>query len=250
MTLFDYYLKYMSELCEGQRAVPEGIAVTETDPTRRALEIQKQCGDMAAFVRLCAAQDGTEIPQEVYDSFDPASLFAAPQAAQEASGEPEAEGDAAPAPDPDKDKHAFEVFLDCLALDDRLIQYLIDVLKRRDWKEFYKLSHITTKLDLDPEEFLYWLGHREDYAADDERACAVIMDTVLQNLLNEGQTETAAALISGDETTFNALRCERQELVHLPEATYAWFSRHYLDRDYPLRAVMKWNGVEFPEKKG
>ena len=69
---------------------------------------------------------------------------------------------APPEPDADAGKHAFEVFLDCIAMDDGLVQYLIDVLKRMDRKEFFKLSQITTKLDLDPEEFLYWLSHRED----------------------------------------------------------------------------------------
>ena len=29
-----------------------------------------------------------------------------------------------------------------------------------DRAEFFKLSQITTKLDLDPEEFLYWLAHQ------------------------------------------------------------------------------------------
>lgn len=35
--------------------------------------------------------------------------------------------------------------------------------------EFFKLSQITTKLDLDPEEFLYWLGRRETYADEEEQ---------------------------------------------------------------------------------
>ena len=34
------------------------------------------------------------------------------------------------APDPDAGKHAFEVFCDCIALDEQLVAYLIDVLKR------------------------------------------------------------------------------------------------------------------------
>ncbi len=134
-------------------------------------------------------------------------------------------------------------------MDDGLVQYLIDVLKRRDWKEFYKLSQITTRMDLDPEEFLYWLGHREDYADDEERSCAVIMDSCLERLMNEGKLELAAALLSGDRTTFDRFRCDAPELVHLPQATYDWFSRHYLDRDYPIRVLMKWNGVTFPEER-
>lgn len=62
-------------------------------------------------------------------------------------------------------------------LDENLIAYLIDVLKANDRAGFYKLSQVTTHLDLDPDEFLYWLAHREDYAeTDEERACAVILD--------------------------------------------------------------------------
>ena len=76
----------------------------------------------------------------------------------------------------DAGKHAFEVFCDCIALDEQLVAYLIDVLKRQDRTAFYKLSQVTTHLDLDPREFLYWLSHREDYGSTDERACALIMD--------------------------------------------------------------------------
>ena len=64
-------------------------------------------------------------------------------------------------------------------MDDGLVQYLIDVLKRMDRKEFFKLSQITTKLDLDPEEFLYWLGRRETYADEEEQGCAAAMDHAL-----------------------------------------------------------------------
>ena len=55
------------------------------------------------------------------------------------------------APDPDAGKHAFEVFCDCLMLDENLIAYLIDVLKANDRAGFYKLSQVTTHLDLDPD---------------------------------------------------------------------------------------------------
>ena len=59
----------------------------------------------------------------------------------------------------------------------------------------------------------------------------------------------AAALLGGDEATFTSFRCEAPELLHLPQATYDWFCRNYLDRDYPIRALMKWNGVTFPERR-
>ena len=77
MTLFDYYLRYMTEVWEGTRPAPEGITLPEgSDENARIQALGQQLQDMgmAAFVRACAAQDGTEIPQEVFDSFDPESL--------------------------------------------------------------------------------------------------------------------------------------------------------------------------------
>ncbi len=249
MELFDYYLRYMTELLEGKRPAPAGITLTAKDEEGRARQITEQLAAMGAadFVRACAAQDGETLPEELFSGDNGMAGFQAflKSAQQEKPPQPEASDE----PDPDAGKHAFEVFLDCVAMDDGLVQYLIDVLKRRDWKEFYKLSQITTRMDLDPEEFLYWLGHREDYADDEERSCAVIMDSCLERLMNEGKLELAAALLSGDQTTFDRFRCDAPELVHLPQATYDWFSRNYLDRDYPIRVLMKWNGVTFPEER-
>ena len=240
MTLFDYYLQYMTEVWEGKRPAPEGITLPDSgDENARiqALGQQLQAMGMAAFVRACAAQDGDALPEELFTESAP--VPDAPPAPQ---------ADAAPSePDPDAGKHAFEVFLDCIAMDDELVQYLIDVLKRMDRAEFFKLSQITTKLDLDPEEFLYWLAHRQDYAGEDEQICAAVMDAVLLRLAQEGRLDVVAALLSGDRKTFEALRCEAPELVHLPAATYDWYARHYLDRDYPIRLIMRLNGVKFPE---
>ncbi len=249
MTLFDYYLQYMTELWEGKRPAPEGITLPEGgDESARiqALGQQLQTMGMAHFVRACAAQDGTELPEELFtESGDLGSFQAFLQNVDAAPDEPAPQPD--DQPDRDADKHAFEVFLDCIAMDDGLVQYLIDVLKRMDRKEFFKLSQITTKLDLDPEEFLYWLGHREDYAGEEERACAALMDAVLLRLAEEKRLDVLAALLSGDQKTFEALRCEAPELLHIPAATFEWYETHYLDRDYPIRLIMRLNGVQFPE---
>ena len=53
-----------------------------------------------------------------------------------------------------------------------------------------------------------------------------------------------------DRKTFELFRCEAPELLHLPEATFDWYCRNYLDRDYPLRMILRLNGVEFPERLG
>ena len=249
MTLFDYYLQYMTELWEGKRPAPEGITLPEGgDESARiqALGQQLQTMGMAHFVRACAAQDGTELPEELFtESGDLGGFQAFLQNVDAAPDEPAPQPDDQPGRD--ADKHAFEVFLDCIAMDDGLVQYLIDVLKRMDRKEFFKLSQITTKLDLDPEEFLYWLGHREDYAGEEERACAALMDAVLLRLAQENRLDVLAALLSGDQKTFEALRCEAPELLHIPAATFEWYETHYLDRDYPIRLIMRLNGVQFPE---
>lgn len=249
MTLFDYYLQYMTELWEGKRPAPEGVRLPEGGDENgriQALGQQLQAMGMASFVRACAAQDGTELPEELFkESGDLGGFEAFLRNVDDGAGAPEPE--IAPEPDRDADKHAFEVLLDCIAMDDGLVQYLIDVLKRMDRKEFFKLSQITTKLDLDPEEFLYWLAHRQDYAGEEERACAALMDAALLRLAEEGRLDVVAALLSGDRKTFEALRCEAPELVHVPAATFEWYEKNYLDRDYPIRIIMRLNGVQFPD---
>ena len=246
MTLFDYYLRYMTEVWEGTRPSPEGITLPEGgDENARIQALGQQLQDMgmAAFVRACAAQDGTVLPEELFsEHIDPNGLeffLQEPDAPEPAPKKPAT-------PDPDANKHAFEVFLDCIAMDDGLVQYLIDVLKRMDRKEFFKLSQITTKLDLDPEEFLYWLSHREIYAGEEEQACAAMMDHALLRLAEEGRLDVVAALLSGDQKTFETFRCEAPELVHVPAATFDWYAKNYLDRDYPIRLIMRLNGVKFP----
>ena len=249
MTLFDYYLQYMTELWEGKRPAPEGVTLPEGgDESARiqALGQQLQAMGMASFVRACAAQDGTELPEELFkESGDLGGFEAFLRNVDDGAGAPEPE--IAPEPDRDADKHAFEVLLDCIAMDDGLVQYLIDVLKRMDRKEFFKLSQITTKLDLDPEEFLYWLAHRQDYAGEEEQGCAALMDAALLRLAEEGRLDVVAALLSGERKTFEALRCEAPELVHVPAATFEWYEKNYLDRDYPIRIIMRLNGVQFPD---
>lgn len=249
MTLFDYYLRYMTEVWEGARLAPDGIALPEgSDENARIQALGQQLQDMgmAAFVRACSAQDGTVLPEELFaESGDLGGFELFLQNADKAQEAPAAE-EKTVTPDPDANKHAFEVFLDCIAMDDGLVQYLIDVLKRMDRKEFFKLSQITTKLDLDPEEFLYWLGRRETYADEEEQGCAAAMDHALLRLADEGRLDVVAALLSGDRNTFETFRCEAPELMHAPIATFEWYEKNYLDRDYPIRLIMRLNGVQFP----
>ena len=233
----------------GHASCPEGITLPEGgDENARIQALGQQLQDMgmAAFVRACAAQDGTVLPEELFtESGDLGGFELFLQNADKAQEAPAAEKKSA-TPDPDANKHAFEVFLDCIAMDDGLVQYLIDVLKRMDRKEFFKLSQITTKLDLDPEEFLYWLGRRETYADEEEQGCAAAMDHALLRLADEGRLDVVAALLSGDRNTFETFRCEAPELMHAPIATFEWYEKNYLDRDYPIRLIMRLNGVQFP----
>ena len=254
MELCERYLHYMSALCEGTMPAPPELALTADTTEERAAQLQSALKSMSVpdFVRLCAKSAGDELDEAIFNHFSEEDFSRALLQMLTAAAEPEQPEEKPPAaestPDPDAGKHAFEVFCDCLMLDENLIAYLIDVLKANDRAGFYKLSQVTTHLDLDPDEFLYWLAHREDYAeTDEERACAVILDACLDRLRAEGQMDVAAALLSGDRMTFDALRCEAPELRQLPVATYVWFEKNYLDRDYPLRFVLKCNGVEFPE---
>ena len=248
MELFDYYLRYMTELLEGKRPAPEGITLTAEDEEGRTRQITEQLASMGAadFVRACAAQDGEALPESLFDGDSGMAGFEAFLKSAQQTEEPAPQPEPANEPDPDAGKHAFEVFLDCVAMDDGLVQYLIDVLKRRDWKEFYKLSQITTRMDLDPEEFLYWLGRRETYADEEEQGCAAAMDHALLRLADEGRLDVVAALLSGDRNTFETFRCEAPELMHAPIATFEWYEKNYLDRDYPIRLIMRLNGVQFP----
>ena len=87
-------------------------------------------------------------------------------------------------------------------------------------------------------------------APEEERACVAIMDACLLRLAEEKENELLAALMSGDQKTFELFRCEAPELQHLPDATYDWYCRNYLDRYYPVRIMMKLHGIHFPVWKG
>ena len=248
MELCERYLHYMSALCEGTMPAPTALALSGETPVERAAQLQKALRTISVpdFVRLCAVSAGDELDEALFDSFSEEGFSRALLEKLSAADEPEPEAEP-PAPDPDAGKHAFEVFCDCVELDEQLVAYLIDILKRGDRAAFYKLSQVTTHLDLDPREFLYWLVHREDYGTDDERACAAIMDACFARLYEEKQGELLGALLSGDQKTFELFRTEAPELRQLPAATYEWYSTHYLDRDYPLRFILRCNGVAFPD---
>lgn len=243
-TLIEYYLQYFSELCEGRRLPPGGIMLTAEDANARAAELLPQIEAMgvASFVRLCAEADGTQIPQEVFDSFDPEAL-AGILAQADAQTVPEAPA----GPVESEIRDIYEVFLDSVCLDDALVQYLIDIIKRGAREEFRTLSHAAARTLLDMDDFLAWLGNKELLADEDERACAAIMDGCFERLRHEGQLELLAALLSGDETTFKLLRTQAPELLHLPDATYDWYCKNYLDKYYPVRFLMRFHGIAFPQ---
>lgn len=251
MSLFEYYIQYLTAVCEGSLKV-EGFESTQEDPMARAMELQQKITEIGIpeFVRRCAAAEGTEIPQQAYDEFDPEALAAAMQQAAAAAKEaaPEEAAEEAPAEEePAEKQNAYEAFLDCLCLEDALLEYLIEVLKNDDGLGFFRLSQVTVRRELKLADFLYWFATKELYAEEDERACVTIIDALLDRLASEGQMEAVAALISGDQTTFELIRCDAPELRQLPAATYEWFAEYYLSRYYPIRAILKLRGVKFPE---
>ncbi len=250
--LIEYFLQYFCALCEGTRQPPDGLTLHGEDAAARAAELLPQIERMGAagFVRLCAEAEGIQIPQQVFDSFDPAQLSAMLSQLQAAPEQPPARPapEAAPSAEPVKSevREIYEVFLDSVCLDDALLQYLIDIVKRGAQDEFKTLSHAAARTLLDMDDFLAWLGNKELLADADERACAAIMDGCLARLASEGQLELLAALISGDEQTFKLFRTQAPELLHLPDATYDWYCRNYLDKYYPVRFLMRFHGVTFP----
>ena len=199
----------------------------------KVVELQTQVLEMGipAFVRACAAMDGETIPQAELDSFD----LQATLQALETGAEKE--------PVKTEIRNIYEVFLDSICLEESLLAYLIDLLRREDREGFKKLSQVAARTHLDMADFRVWLGHKELLGDEEEQLCVRVMDHCLERLMAEGQGEVAAALLSGDEKTFVAFRAEAPELQHLPVATYQWFCKNYLDRYYPVRFMIRANGV-------
>lgn len=255
MTLVEHYFTYLQQLADASREAPEGIKLTETEPLPRAAELQQQITALGVpeFVRRCAAQDGLTLPDELYEAYRDEDLLAALNA-MVPQAEPEAE--AAPDPaeppkidEPDGPRSAYEVLLDCCCLDENLLFYLIDVLKRSAEEEFQKLALVTARKAFTQADFLYWFATKPSRASQEELICVTLMDACLDRLASEGQKELIAALISGDRTTFELFRCEAPELMHLPDATFDWYDRLYLRGYYPIRYLLKYNGVVFPKEE-
>lgn len=241
----EYYFKYLEAVGEDRIAAPDGITLTESDPLRRAAQLQEQIALMGIpeFIRRCADREGTVLPSELFENFDPADLFTAM-----ASEPEEAEEEGPPQIDePDGPRSAYEVLLDCCCLDEKLMYYLIDVLKRSAEEEFQKLALVTARKAFTQADFLYWFGSKEQRGTEEELICVTLMDTCFERLAAQKEVELIAALISGDQTTFELFRCEAPELRQLPQATFEWYARNYLQGYYPLRYMMKFNGITFPK---
>ncbi len=255
MTLIEHYFIYLQELADGSRAAPEGIELHETEPMPRAAELQTQIQKMGIpeFVRRCAAQDGLTLPEELYAAYRDEDLRGALSAMLESSEAALASDESDPAAPPQIDepegpRSAYEVLLDCCCLDENLLFYLIDVLKRGEEEEFQKLALVTARKAFTRADFLYWFATKPARSTREELICVTLMDACLDRLAAEGQKELIAALICGDQTTFELFRCDAPELVHLPEATFEWFDRNYLRGYYPIRYLLKYNGVVFPKE--
>ena len=182
MTLWEYYLQYTSGVLDGSKPCPAGITIEGTDDMARAASLLTQAEKlgMDGFVKACAAAEGVEIPQDVFDDYKPQEIEAL---LEQLPG----------AQEPQRD-NAYAALLDCCALEDGLMQYLIEVLRTGDAAGFYRLARVTTRTDVKPEAFLAWLGSLEDRAEPEERECAQIMDGCLRRLVQEGRGEVAAAL--------------------------------------------------------
>ena len=111
-------------------------------------------------------------------------------------------------------------------------------------EEYRLLLHIDSPEDLkrlSAEELRAYCDELRRYIVDE---CSVNPGHLASSL---GAVELAAALLSGDETTFRLFRTQAPELVHLPDATYEWYCKNYLDRYYPVRFILHHQGIEFPQ---
>mgnify|MGYP007125810174 CR=1 FL=1 len=259
MSIIAAYLRYLEELGAGQRTPPEGIVLTQEVPLARAAELQAQIQSTGVpeFVRRCAAADGEVLPEAWYADYSDEKLLAALSALAQRETEqelqteqaPEAEPEQFPEPpkieEPDGSRNACEVLLDCCLLDESLMQYLIDICKRGDDREFQRLALVTTRKAFLLADFLSWFAEKPKLASQEEQVCVLLMDACMDRLAADGQKELMAALLSGDETTFSLFRCEAPELMHMPQATYAWYETYYLQSYYPVRYLLKYNGIKF-----
>lgn len=261
MKLIDYYFTYLQELADGKRPAPVGIVLTEQEPMRRAAQLQEQIAaiGISEFVRRCTTQDGRTLPEGVYTDHSEEALTAAlramaaqmPQSVQPADGaEPQEEAQPPAIEEPDGPRSAYEVLLDCCCLDEKLLYYLIDVLKRGAEEEFQRLALVTARKAFRQMDFLNWLATKQNRATQEELICVTLMDACLDRLAAEGEKELIAALLCGDRRTFELFRCDAPELLHLPDATYEWYERNYLQGYYPIRYMLKFNGVSFPSAHG
>ena len=249
MNTAERYLRYLQEIESGARPLPEGISLQQEGAMERAAELQMQIQTMGLgqFLRLCAAQDG-ETLSDAEANLNPEELMQAMQAMEQ----PQEEENGAEPPkidEPDGPRSAYEVLIDCCSLDEKLMYYFIDVLKRGAEEEFQKLALVTARKAFTQADFLYWFGTKEERAEEEEFICVSLMDACLNRLAAEGQVELIAALISGDQTTFELFRCEAPELRQLPQATFVWYEKNYLQKFYPLRYLLKYNGVKFPKER-
>lgn len=140
------------------------------------------------------------------------------------------------------------MLVDCCCLNENLLYYLIDVLKRGAEEEFQKLALVTARKAFTQADFLYWFATKQERAPRDELICVTVMDACLDRLAQEGQNELIAALLCGDQKTFELFRCEAPELVHLPQATFAWYEENYLKGYYGIRYMLKFHHIAFPKE--
>ncbi|MBP3412947.1 MAG: hypothetical protein J6K89_06765, partial [Oscillospiraceae bacterium] len=177
MTVIERYFLYIQQINEGERALPQGMTLSQTDPLAKAGELQAQIQDMGipSFLKLCAAQDGEELSQEYLDSFRQEDLVEALQAmlSTEMPEEAPQEDDSAPPQiqEPDGPRSAYEVLIDCCSLDEKLMYYLIDVLKRGAEEEFQKLALVTTRKAFTQADFLYWYSTKAQRGSEEELIC-------------------------------------------------------------------------------
>ena len=241
MTLLERYLNYLSQICEGSRTPPEGILLTRTGDMEKAIELQQQIAGLGIpeFVKRCAAQDGEKIPEQELESFDASQMLSA-------LTQMDAAGEALPAagsacrekaqPEPVKTeiRDIYEVFLDSVCLEDNLLSYLIDILKRGAKDEFQTLSHAAARTLLRyGRDFCSGSAQRRPWPDPTSGRAQRLWTAVWPASCRKGKGSLPRHFSPAMRRPSSFSGPKRRSSCIFPDATYEWYVQNYLDRYYP-----------------
>lgn len=140
-----------------------------------------------------------------------------------------------------------ENFLDILASDEIHFINLSKILIDKDDYEFIKLTKELEVEGFTREEFLFWFANNNYFFNITQSHWVSNVDDNIERLKKEERYEVIEGLINGDEDAFNIIKQEDNRF-HPIFDTYDDFMNYYIDNNNHLRALLKIQGVAFPEE--